>query len=39
MSKMKDKEELKANDIFGMGAPNDAYARYFVGNSYLKPLT
>lgn len=25
--------------IFGMGAPNDAFAEYFVGNSYLKPLT
>ena len=24
---------------FGMGAPNDAYAQYFKGNSYLKPLT
>lgn len=25
--------------MFGMGQPNDAYARYFIGNSYLKPLT
>ena len=25
--------------IFGMGEPNTAYAKYFVGNSYLKPLT
>ena len=25
--------------IFGMGAPNDAFAKYFVGKSYLKPLT
>ena len=24
---------------FGMGAPNDAYAKYFVGQSYLKRLT
>lgn len=24
---------------FGMGAPNDAYAKYFVGQSYLKGLT
>lgn len=24
---------------FGMGEPNDAYARYFVGNSYLNRLT
>ncbi len=25
--------------MFGMGKPNDAYARYFIGNSYLNPLT
>ena len=25
--------------MFGMGNPNDAYARYFIGNSYLNPLT
>ena len=25
--------------IFGQGEPNDAYARYFSGKSYLKPLT
>ncbi len=25
--------------LFGIGAPNDAFARYFVGRSYLKPLT
>lgn len=25
--------------LFGLGAPNEAYAQYFVGNSYLKPLT
>lgn len=25
--------------LFGIGAPNDAYARYFTGKSYLKPLT
>ena len=25
--------------MFGMGAPNDAFAKYFVGKSYLKPLT
>ena len=24
---------------FGLGAPNDAYAAYFVGQSYLRPLT
>lgn len=25
--------------VFGMGAPNDAFAKYFKGNSYLNPLT
>ena len=25
--------------MFGLGAPNNAFAQYFVGNSYLKPLT
>ena len=25
--------------LFGLGAPNEAYARYFAGRSYLKPLT
>ena len=26
-------------EIFGMGEPNTAYAKYFIGNSYLKLLT
>ena len=25
--------------MFGLGEPNTAYAKYFIGNSYLKPLT
>ena len=25
--------------FFGLGEPNTAYAKYFIGNSYLKPLT
>lgn len=25
--------------FFGQGEPNTAYAKYFIGNSYLKPLT
>ena len=25
--------------FFGQGQPNTAYAKYFIGNSYLKPLT
>ena len=33
-------EETEQPDggVFGLGAPNDAYAQYFVGHSYLKPL-
>ena len=34
-----DKEIFAQQDSFGIGAPNDAYARYFTGQSYLKPLT
>ncbi len=25
--------------MFGLGKPNTAFAKYFIGNSYLKPLT
>lgn len=34
---MEEKEFEKVN-MFGKGKPNDAYAQYFVGNSYLNPL-
>ena len=27
------------NNIFGLGKPNIDYSKYFVGNSYLNPLT
>ena len=37
--KFQKREEFEINDSFGIGAPNDAYARYFIGKSYLKPLT
>lgn len=33
------KDEFEKMNIFGMGNPNDAYAKYFVGNSFLNPLT
>lgn len=39
MSKYRNKEDFEAADIFGVGTPNYAFAKYFVGNSYLKPLT
>lgn len=32
-------DDGKCGGAFGIGEPNDAYAKYFVGNSYLKPLT
>lgn len=37
--KILDREQLEQQDSFGVGAPNDAFAQYFIGNSYLKPLT
>ena len=37
--KYADKEEFESVNVFGMGNPNDAYAQYFVGNSFLNPLT
>ena len=30
---------MKMSNIFGKGEPNDAFAQYFIGNSYLNPLT
>lgn len=30
---------FEQENVFGIGQPNDAYAQYFVGNSYLNPLT
>lgn len=33
------KEEFDKSNKFGTGNPNDAFAKYFVGNSFLNPLT
>jgi quercetin dioxygenase-like cupin family protein len=33
------KQEFNAKNIFGQGQPNVNYAQYFIGNSYLNPLT
>lgn len=33
------KEEFELIDKFGIGEPNVNYAKYFIGNSYLKVLT
>ena len=32
------KEDFEKANIFGMGSPNDAFAQYIIGNSYLNPL-
>lgn len=34
-----DMEEFDKANKFGTGNPNDAFAKYFVGNSFLNPLT
>lgn len=34
-----DKEEFDKANKFGTGKPNDAFAKYFVGNSFLNSLT
>ena len=34
-----DGEQERHGGFFGQGEPNTAYSQYFVGNSYLKPLT
>lgn len=37
--KTTDRNEFDKINDFGMGQPNDGYAQYFTGNSYLNPLT
>lgn len=34
-----DKKEFDKANKFGTGNPNDAFAKYFIGNSFLNPLT
>lgn len=33
------REEFDKENLFGIGNPNDAYAKYFIGQSYLNMLT
>ena len=33
------KEAFEKANVFGMGEPNTAYAEYFIGDSFLNPLT
>ncbi len=37
--KTKDRKEFEKQDSFEIGAPNDGFAEFFTGQSYLKPLT
>ena len=37
--KFTDREAFAQENVFGLGRENTAYAQYFVGNSYLNPLT
>ena len=37
--RINDKEQFDRENVFGLGNPNTAYAKYFIGNSYLNPLT
>ena len=33
--RINDKTSFDKENIFGLGNPNDAYAQYFIGQSYL----
>ena len=33
------KEEFDKINVFGLGEPNNAFSKYFIGQSYLNPLT
>ena len=37
--RINDQEQFSKENVFGLGSANTAYAQYFVGNSYLNPLT
>ena len=37
--KVTDTKDFEKENIFGTGEPNTAYAKFFVGNSFLNPLT
>ena len=37
--KIAEEHQFETVNVFGKGQPNDAYARYFTGQSYLNPLT
>ena len=37
--KIQDKAAFDERNVFGQGMANTAFAQYFIGNSYLNPLT
>lgn len=37
--KIFDEETFRKENVFGKGQPNDGFAQYFIGNSFLNPLT
>lgn len=37
--KIMDQAEFAGVNNFGLGTPNDAFAQYFIGRSFLNPLT
>lgn len=37
--KYQDKNEFEKANVFGTGKANETYAKYFIGNSFLNPLT
>ena len=37
--KFENKDTFELHNAFGMGEPNTAYAKYFIGDSFLNPLT
>ena len=37
--KVLDKKQFEENNVFGMGKPNEAFAKYFIGESFLNTLT
>lgn len=39
MMKVNDKKEFDKQNVFGLGQENTGFAQYFIGNSYLNPLT
>lgn len=37
--RQQDKHEFEQQNVFGTGAANTAYAKFFIGQSFLNPLT